>query len=62
MTDKASTPIDFGDWLGRIVFRRGAVAQLGAVLGRVGGSHALVILVSYALVYSVGTLIPSIWK
>src|SRR6266699_5501953 len=43
MTNKASTPIDFGDWPGRIVFGRGAVAQLGAVLERVGGSRALVI-------------------
>src|SRR4051794_1374211 len=40
MTMKA--PIDFGDWPGGIVFGRGAVTQLGAVLGRVGGSRALV--------------------
>ena len=40
MTNKA--PIEFGDWPGRIVFGRGAVAQLGAVLERVGGSRALV--------------------
>lgn len=43
MTNKVSTPIDFGDWPGRIVFGRGAVAQLGAVLERVGGGRALVI-------------------
>ena len=39
----ATAPIDFGDWPGRIVFGRGAVAQLGAVVRRVGGSRALVI-------------------
>jgi alcohol dehydrogenase class IV len=43
MTGMASTPIEFGDWPGRIVFGRGAVAQLGAVVERVGGSRALVI-------------------
>jgi hypothetical protein len=41
MTGMASTPIDFGDWPGRIVFGR-AVAQLDAVVGRAGG-RALVI-------------------
>src|SRR5262245_48035445 len=43
MIDKPSSPIDFGDWPGRIVFGRGAVAQLGAVVARVGGTRALVI-------------------
>jgi alcohol dehydrogenase class IV len=43
MSDTAATPIEFGDWPGRIVFGRGAVAQLGAVVARVGGSRALVL-------------------
>jgi alcohol dehydrogenase class IV len=43
MVDTTSAPIEFGDWPGRIVFGRGAVAQLGTVVGRVGGSRALVI-------------------
>jgi alcohol dehydrogenase class IV len=38
-----SSPVDFGDWPGRILFGRGAVAQLGDVVGRVGGHRALVI-------------------
>ena len=36
-------PVDFGDWPGRIVFGRGAVSRLAEVVGRVGGSRALVI-------------------
>ena len=36
-------PVDFGDWPGRIVFGTGAVGRLAEVVGRVGGSRALVI-------------------
>jgi alcohol dehydrogenase class IV len=36
-------PVDFGFWPGRIVFGRGAVTRLAEVVGRVGGSRALVI-------------------
>jgi len=43
MTNFTLPPVDFGDWPGRVVFGRGAVAQLGAVVGRVGGTRALVI-------------------
>lgn len=36
-------PVDFGDWPRRIVFGRGAVARLGELVERVGGSRTLVI-------------------
>jgi alcohol dehydrogenase class IV len=36
-------PVDFGDWPGRIVFGVGAVSRLSELVGRVGGSRALVI-------------------
>ena len=36
-------PVDFGDWPGRIVFGRGAVARLAEVVGRARGGRALVI-------------------
>src|SRR5947207_1297719 len=38
MTDKASTPIEFGDWPGRIVFGRGGVSKPYAVRYAPGGA------------------------
>ena len=35
--------VDFGDWPGRIVCGAGAVAKLSEIVGRVGGSRAMVI-------------------
>jgi len=44
MAQQASTaPVDFGDWPGRIVFGVGAVGRLGEIVGRAGGSRALVV-------------------
>lgn len=39
----ALIPVDFGDWPGRIVFGVGAVGRLAEIVGRVGGSRAMVI-------------------
>jgi alcohol dehydrogenase class IV len=36
-------PVDFGDWPGRILFGVGAVGRLAEIVGRVGGSRAMVI-------------------
>ncbi len=35
--------VNFGDWPGRIVFGAGAVGRLAEIVGRVGGSRAMVI-------------------
>ena len=36
-------PVDFGDWPGRIIFGVGAARRLAEIVGRVGGSRAMVI-------------------
>lgn len=39
----SSSVVDFGDWPGRIVFGVGATSRLAEIVGRVGGSRAMVI-------------------
>jgi alcohol dehydrogenase class IV len=36
-------PVDFGDWPGRIIFGVGATSRLAEIVGRVGGTRAMVI-------------------